>query len=62
MSGPLELFLKIDLGEPLHSFVICGSEIHHIEEEMYKYFHYKETDGLELKPQVEESKNEDEDD
>jgi diphthine synthase len=36
VSGTLSDFLKIDLGEPLHSFVICG-EMHHIEEEMYKY-------------------------
>ena len=29
---------------------------------MYKYFHYKESDGLELKPQAEESKSEDDED
>ena len=37
VSGTLSDFLKHDLGEPLHSFVICG-EMHHIEEDMYKYY------------------------
>jgi len=27
------------MGEPLHSFVICG-ELHEIEEQMYKHFYY----------------------
>ena len=30
ISGSLKDFLTIDLGEPLHSFVICG-EMHHVE-------------------------------
>ena len=31
VSGPLKAFLDIDMGEPLHSLVICGS-MHEIEE------------------------------
>ena len=30
---------EIDMGEPLHSLVICG-EMHEIEEEMYNFFLY----------------------
>lgn len=37
----MKLFLTIDLGEPLHSFVICG-DMHHIEKDMYNYNMYKE--------------------
>ena len=40
VSGTMEEFLKIDMGEPLHSFVICG-DMHHIEEEMFKFFLHK---------------------
>ncbi len=28
----------IEMGEPLHSFVICASELHHLEEEFYNQF------------------------
>jgi diphthine methyl ester synthase len=41
VSGPLIAFAQeIDMGEPLHSLVLCG-ELHDIEEEMYQYYHYK---------------------
>ena len=43
-SGPLSKFLELDMGPPLHSFIICG-ELHPIEEEMYEY--YKDNTGLE---------------
>jgi diphthamide biosynthesis methyltransferase len=33
----MSLFLTTEMGEPLHSFVICG-DMHHIEEDMYKFF------------------------
>ena len=38
-GGTLADFLKLDLGEPLHSFVICG-DMHHIEEDMFKFYHH----------------------
>jgi diphthine methyl ester synthase len=36
VSGPLSVFATddVDMGQPLHSFVICG-EMHEIEEQMY---------------------------
>ena len=66
VSGTLKEFLTLDLGEPLHSFVICG-EMHHIEEDMYKYFMYKEgmegvTTIQEKKPEEESKNDSDEDD
>lgn len=39
VSGTMADFLNFDLGEPLHSFIICG-EMHHIEEEMFKFHHH----------------------
>ena len=39
VAGTLEEFLKIDMGEPLHSFVICAPELHFMEQEMYDFFH-----------------------
>jgi diphthine methyl ester synthase len=41
VSGPLSVFATdaIDMGEPLHSFVLCG-EMHEIEEQMYEHFFY----------------------
>ena len=54
ISGPLSAFAnEIEMGEPLHSFVICG-EMHEIEEEMYNHFYYKKEGGS---PQVEEQKS-----
>lgn len=41
VSGPLKAFAEeIDMGEPLHSLVLCG-EMHEIEEVMYKHFFYQ---------------------
>ena len=37
VSGLLKDFLEIDMGPPLHSFIICG-ELHPIEEEMYQFY------------------------
>lgn len=34
VSGTLKSFMEKDLGEPMHSFIICG-QMHEIEEEMY---------------------------
>ena len=41
VSGLLKDFVDIDMGAPLHSFIICG-ELHPIEEEMYNYYLHKE--------------------
>jgi diphthine methyl ester synthase len=41
VSGELKDFLDIDMGAPLHSFIICG-ELHPIEEEMYEFYKHKE--------------------
>ena len=38
VSGSLSDFLNIDMGAPLHSFIICNQEIHEIEKEMYDFF------------------------
>ena len=37
-SGKMSDFLDIDMGPPLHSFIICSEEIHSIEEEMFEFF------------------------
>ena len=37
VAAELGQFRDIDMGSPLHSFIICG-EIHPVEEEMYKYY------------------------
>lgn len=34
----MKTFLDIDMGPPLHSFVICAPKLHHMEEDMFKYF------------------------
>ncbi len=31
LAGPMELFLKEDMGPPLHSFVICADNLHSVE-------------------------------
>lgn len=36
-SGPLKAFFDFDMGEPMHSFIICG-EMHEIEQEMFDFF------------------------
>jgi diphthine methyl ester synthase len=38
VAASLKQFLEIDMGPPLHSFVICAEELHPIEDEMYKHF------------------------
>uniref|UniRef100_A0A7S3CJS0 diphthine methyl ester synthase n=1 Tax=Strombidium rassoulzadegani TaxID=1082188 RepID=A0A7S3CJS0_9SPIT len=40
VSGPLKSFLSRDMGEPMHSFIICG-EMHEMEKEMFEYFEQK---------------------
>ncbi|KRX04343.1 Tetrapyrrole methylase [Pseudocohnilembus persalinus] len=40
VSGTLKDFLNIDMGSPLHSFVVCADELHPIEEEMYNHYHF----------------------
>ncbi|KAL4512928.1 hypothetical protein ABPG72_017613 [Tetrahymena utriculariae] len=37
-SGQMVDFLNIEMGPPLHSFVICADELHPIEEDMYKFY------------------------
>ena len=40
VSGPLQAFAEeIEMGEPLHSLVICG-EMHDIEQTMYEHFYF----------------------
>ena len=40
MAGTLESFINRDMGEPMHSFVICGP-MHEMEQEMYDFFEEK---------------------
>ena len=40
ISGPLKSFIDRDMGEPMHSFIICG-DMHELEEDMYKFFEEK---------------------
>lgn len=54
-SGPLSKFLDLDMGGPLHSFIICG-EMHHVEEQMYEY--YSKNTGREKIKETEEVKEE----
>ena len=37
VSGTLESFCARDMGEPMHSFIICG-EMHEMEQEMFNFF------------------------
>jgi len=46
-------FLSIEMGPPLHSFVICAKELHPIEEDMYKFYNSL---AVEDKKAAEESK------
>ena len=34
-------FLDIDMGPPLHSFIICAEKLHSMEQEMYDHFQNK---------------------
>lgn len=40
ISGTLDSFVDRDMGEPMHSFIICG-EMHELENEMFKFFEKK---------------------
>jgi diphthine synthase len=40
VAGKMRDFLDIDMGPPLHSFIICA-ELHPIEQELYEYFSLK---------------------
>jgi len=43
VAGKMKDFLdKIDMGPPLHSFVICADELHEIEKEMFEFYEHKE--------------------
>lgn len=49
VSGPLASFAtEIEMGEPLHSLILCG-EMHEIEETMYEHFYYKKLKHEETK-------------
>lgn len=37
-AAQMKDFLEIDMGPPLHSFVICAENIHSMEQEMYDHF------------------------
>ena len=37
MGGTLKSFLERDMGEPLHSFIICG-DMHDMERKMYEFY------------------------
>ncbi len=38
VSAPLGDFLDLEMGSPLHSFVICAPKLHSVEEKMYEHF------------------------
>ena len=38
VAGKLKEFLDIDMGKPLHSFIVCNSELHDCEIEMFDFF------------------------
>ena len=45
VAGEMQDFLeKIDMGPPLHSFVICAEDIHPIEEEMFDFYRFKKSE------------------
>lgn len=37
-AGTLKQILNEDMGEPLHSVILCADELHCMEEEMYNYY------------------------
>jgi len=41
VSGTLEEMSKIDMGDPLHSLVLCSDSLHPIEQEMYEFYGQK---------------------
>ena len=38
MAGTINEMLEVDFGAPLHSMVICSSELHELEEQMLATF------------------------
>lgn len=38
VAGSLQSFLSVEMGPPLHSFVICAEKLHHVEELMFQHF------------------------
>ena len=46
LSGTLEELKEVDFGKPLHSVVICGPELHCIEEDMYQFYHISKNDWM----------------
>ena len=40
VSGTLKSFVDKDLGEPMHSFIICG-DMHELEQDMFNFFEQK---------------------
>jgi diphthine synthase len=57
VSGSLKEFATMDLGQPLHSFVICG-DLHHIEEQMYEFFKKNVDMTTQVKEEVDEEEEE----
>jgi len=43
VAGTLSEMMDIDFGEPLHSLIICGEDIHDLELEMLKQYMYPDT-------------------
>ena len=41
LAATLEEMKSVDVGEPLHSMVICAEELHPIEKEMYEFYSLK---------------------
>jgi len=41
VAGTLEELLKVDMGAPLHSLIICAPKLHEIEEEMFEFYSIK---------------------
>ena len=42
VASRMEDFIdKIDMGPPLHSFVICAENIHEIEQEMFDFYKFE---------------------
>ena len=51
LSGSFEELVGVDFGKPLHSVLICGPEMHEIEETMYKFYHVSNQPHQMLKKQ-----------
>ena len=57
LSGTLGQFLDIDMGAPLHSFIICSEDMHDLELEMYEHFNISKYPNFAMR--VKESSDED---